>query len=111
MSAEVVIAVYRPHPGKAAELEAILRRHVSTLRSLGLVTARPVTLLKSFKDGSYLEIFEWASNEAAQAAHRAPAVAALWEEMGAIADFPPLADLAETKKRFAHFAPVNGIVE
>jgi hypothetical protein len=109
MPSEVVIAVYRPHPGKSAQLEAILRRHVSTLRSLGLATARPVTLLKS-ADGSYLELFEWASSEAAQAAHDAPAVAALWEEMGTIADFPPLADLSETKRRFAHFSPVDGIV-
>jgi len=110
MATEVVIAVYRPRPGRAAELEAILRRHVSTLRSLGLVTSRPVSLLKSFTDGSYLEIFEWASGDAARAAHEAPEIASLWEAMGAIADFPPLADLAETKRPFAHFAPVDGIV-
>lgn len=106
---EVVFAVYRPKPGKDRELEAILARHVSTLRKEGLATNRPVTLVKSFTDGAYIEIFEWVSNEAAQRAHDSPAVGALWGEMAEVADFLPLAALAETKHPFSHFAAVDGV--
>lgn len=106
---QVVIAAYRPKPGKSGELEAILSSHVRTLRAEGLATARPVTLLRSFADGTYLEIFEWASGAAAQRAHETPAVAALWDAMAAVADFVPLAELAETRRPFPHFAPVDGV--
>jgi hypothetical protein len=106
---QVVIAVYRPKAGQGPALETILRRHVATLRAAGLVTSRPAMLLRSFVDGTYLEIFEWVSGEAAQRAHDIPAVAELWGSMGSIADFPPLADLSETRVRFAHFAPVDGV--
>ncbi len=107
---QIVIAAYRPKSGKAADLEIILRRHVPTLRSAGLVTERPVTLLKSFTDGTYLEIFEWVSGEAAEKAHDTPAVAAVWEAIGAIADFVPLSALPESARPFPHFAPVDAVV-
>ena len=109
-SGEVVIAVYRPKPGKAAELEAILKRHVPTLRAAGLVSDRPVTVLKSLVDGTYLELFEWVSAEAAEKAHESPAVMEVWNAMGGIVDFLPLTALSETARPFAHFAPVDGVV-
>ena len=105
---QVVIAVYRPKPGQGPALEAILVRHVATLRAAGLVTSRPVMLLRSFVDGTYLEIFEWVSGEAARRAHDTPVVAELWGAMGAVADFPPLSDLSESRVPFAHFAPMDG---
>lgn len=106
---QVVIAVYRPKPSKGPELETILRRHVATLRAAGLATSRPAMLLRSFVDGTYLEIFEWVSGEAAGRAHDVPAVAELWGAMAQIADFPPISDLSEARVRFAHFAPVDGV--
>lgn len=110
MPTEIVFAVYRPKAGNGPAVEAILRRHVPTLRRLGLATARPVVLVRSPTDGTYVEIFEWASNDAAQRAHHAPEVAALWGELGAVAEFAPLGALPDAARPFAHFQPVDGIV-
>lgn len=107
---EIVIAVYRPRPGRAPTLEAILRRHVPTLRAAGLASVRPVVVLKSLVDGTYLEIFEWVDAAAAERAHTIPSVMAVWNEMGAVAEFLPISALPETARPFAHFAPVDDLV-
>ena len=109
MPGQVVIAIYRPHQGKDAAVEDILRRHVPTLRAAGLVSARPVTLLKSFADGTYLEIFEWIDEKAAGKAHDHPKVAEVWDALGEVASFIELGQLAEAKARFPHFRPVDGV--
>ena len=110
LSGQVVIAIYRPKPGKDADVRAILRRHVSTLRAAGLVTSRPVTLLQSFEDGTYLELFEWKDAAAAGKAHSTPAVAEMWKAFDEVATFVPLTSLAEANARFPHFRPVDGVV-
>ncbi|MGD8395835.1 MAG: hypothetical protein PVF43_10200 [Candidatus Eiseniibacteriota bacterium] len=106
MTPEVVFALYRPHAGKDAELRALIREHLPALRELGLVTDRPALLVRG-QDGTYIEIFEWRSREAAKQAHDRPAVARLWEAMGRIADFPALGELQEGGERFPHFQPVD----
>ena len=103
----VVMAMYRPRPGKDAELRAIIARHVPRLREVGLATSRPVALLQA-ADGTYVEIFEWAPG-GAQAAHTHPAVGEIWGAMAAVADFVRLADLAESQRPFPHFLPVEGV--
>lgn len=105
MSPEIVIAMYRPHEGKDAELRDLIREHLPTMRRLGLITERPSILCRS-ANGTYLEIFEWTSIDAARQAHEHPEVARVWEAMGAIADFPSLATMEESGRRFPHFAPV-----
>ncbi len=107
---QVVIAMYRPKPGKGEYLEAIVRRHVPTLRAAGLATKRPGTLLRSFKDGTLLEIFEWESLEAAQKAHDHPQVSEIWGAMEKAASFVSLSQLTEAGHPFPHFDPVNGVV-
>ena len=77
-----------------------------TLRRLGLITDRPPVLVRS-ANGTYIEVFEWATAEAAGLAHQHPEVAQVWEAMGRIADFPPLDSLEESKGRFTHFTPVD----
>lgn len=109
MPTETVIAAYRPKPGKDRDLEAVIRRHVPTLRRLGLATARPVVLLKSFVDGTYLEIFEWTDEHAAGKAHVAKDVQELWEAMGQVSDFVALQQLGEAARPFPHFRPVDGV--
>jgi hypothetical protein len=104
MESAIVIAIYRPKPGKAKALDALVARHQPALVEAGLVTQRPFVLARS-KDGAVLEIFEWTSADAARRAHEHPVVGALWGEMAAVADFPPLADLAESTNRFPHFTP------
>ena len=64
----MVIAAYRPKPGKDAQLLDILRDHMSILREQDLITDRPATFMRT-KDGSIVEIFEWKSEEAIEAAH------------------------------------------
>jgi hypothetical protein len=102
---EVVIAVYRWKPGRRDALLAIVEKHVPTLRTLGLITDRPVLLVEG-KD-AFLEIFEWTSNEAAVEAHHAPDVAELWNAMEEVATFPALAEIEDAQRRFPHFRPVE----
>jgi hypothetical protein len=106
MKPEVVIALYRPHPGKDAELRALIAQHLPVLRRLELVTDRPPLLLRA-ADGTYVEIFEWRTAESAGVAHEHPESARVWEAMGKVADFPALQDLAEARERFTHFEPVT----
>ena len=52
----VVISCYRPKPGQEEALRALMRTHVSILRTAGLVTDRvPITV--EAKDGTVVEIF------------------------------------------------------
>lgn len=102
----IAIALYRPKAGKAKELEALVERHIPTLRQLELVTDRPSVLARS-QDGTLIEIFEWRSGEAIGKAHTHPKLAQVWEAMGAIADFPSLSSLPEANGRFPNFTPVH----
>lgn len=108
MGASMVIALYRPHDGKADEVEKLLADHVPTLRQEGLATERPVTLLKA-GDGTYLEIFEWVSDEAKDRAHQNAQVQSLWRRLEAVADFVTLGQLSEAHSHFPHFSPIAGI--
>ncbi|MEE8294384.1 MAG: hypothetical protein V3R64_01595 [Sphingomonadales bacterium] len=103
---QIFIAVYRPHTGKDAAFRALLKDHGPLLRRLGLITERRAVIMQA-KDGSYIEIKEWAAGASAQAAHENAEVAALWDAMGKIADFPGLIGLEEAKEMFAHFKPVE----
>ncbi len=55
------------------------------------------------RDGTIVEVFEWASADAIARAHSNPAVGALWAEFGAVCDYVPLATLAEAGQMFAEF--------
>jgi hypothetical protein len=105
-SPQVVFALYRPREGKDDELRQLIAHHLPTLRRLGLVTDRPAVLVKS-KNGTYIEIFEWRTSEAAGQAHHHPEVDRIWDAMGKIADFPALESLEEVKGQFPHFQPVG----
>ncbi|AZN38737.1 putative quinol monooxygenase [Paenibacillus albus] len=96
------IATYRPHPGKEDELLKIVRRHLPTLRAEGFITEMTPLHLQA-ADGSILEIFEWASAEAKDAAHRSPAVRELWGAMMEVAEMAALASLAEAAQPFSNF--------
>lgn len=103
------VAVYRPHPGKDAELLELVRRHVPALRREGLATDHAATLLKA-ADGTLIEIATWKSEESARAAHDHPVVQELWAAFAACCDFLALRDLGEAEKMFAHFERVEGVV-
>ncbi len=103
------IATYRADPGNPANHETLrdlIAQHHMTLRVEGLVSSRPPLLLHA-ADGTFVEIFEWANDEAASQAHSNERVQALWAKMGEVANFPPLADVAGCDHPFPHFAPVK----
>jgi quinol monooxygenase YgiN len=104
--AHTVIAVYRPHAGKGEALLELVKTHLPTLREQGLATDTPSVVLRA-SDGSLLEIFDWISGEAVEAAHTNEAVQAMWEDFAAVCDFATLDSLAEAEKVFAHFERVT----
>jgi len=105
MSGVVVIVAYRPKPGKENELVDLVRSRVPTLRKEGLVTDRAPTMMRS-GDGTIIEVSEWKSREAIDAAHKNPNVLAMWNKFFAICDCVPLKTLAEAEEMFAGFEPV-----
>ena len=103
---KLVIATYRPKTGKEDALREAIAGHLDLLRGQELVTDRePVRM--SAADGTILEIFEWASDEAALAAHSDPVVQTFWRSLEPLCEHVPLKDLAEAKERFAHFDSVT----
>ena len=100
-----VIVAYKPLPGREQALREVVAKHVRVLAAEGLVTQRSAYVMRA-KDGTLVEIFEWASAEAIERAHKNSAVAALWAEFGAACEYVPLASLAEAQQMFAEFEPV-----
>ena len=105
MSGVVVIVAYRPKPGKENELIDLVRSRVPTLRKEGLVSDRVPTIMRS-RDGTIIEVSEWKSREAIDAAHKNPNVLAMWNKFFAICGCIPLNTLAEANEMFAGFEPI-----
>jgi hypothetical protein len=101
-----VMALFRPKPGKEPDLMACMRDHLPVLRAQGLATDRPGTILRA-GDGTLVEIFEWVSQDAIDAAHRNAAVGRLWARYEACCDYVTLADLPEAREMFPSFARVE----
>ena len=105
MSGVVVIVAYRPKPGKENELVDLVRGRVPTLLKEGLVTDRAPTIMRA-SDGTIIEVSEWKSRQAIDAAHKNPNVLAMWNKFFALCDCVPLKSLAEAEEMFAGFEPV-----
>ena len=106
MSGIIVIVAYRPKPGKENELVDLVRSRVPTLRKENLVTDRVPIIMRS-RDGTIIEVSEWKSQEAIDAAHKNPNVLAMWNKFFAICDCVPLKSLAEADDLFAGFEPIK----
>lgn len=100
-----VLASFRPKPGQAEALLAVVREHVPTLQRLGLATMRASLVMRA-GDGTLVEAFEWAPAEAIDAAHRHPEVLAMWRRFEDCCEYTSLADLAEARHPFAEFEVV-----
>jgi quinol monooxygenase YgiN len=101
-----VIVAYRPKPGKEQELLHLVRRRVPTLRKEGLVTDR-VPIVMRAKDGTIIEVSEWKSQEAIDAAHKNANVWAMWNKFFELCDCVPFKTLAEASEMFPNFEPVD----
>ena len=106
MAGIVVIVAYRPKPGKENELLELVRSRVPTLEKENLVTDRAPTIMRA-GDGTIIEVSEWKSKEAIDAAHKNPNVLAMWNKFFALCDCVPLKSLAEAEEMFAGFEPIE----
>ena len=99
-----VIVQYRIRSEARDDFVKLLADHWPTLRQLGLVTDRPAQYYEGSDatDGEpiVVEIFEWASADAARSAHVHPEVSRIWEAMG------PLMRHGDERPRRYHVAPL-----
>lgn len=102
----MVIACYRPKPGKDAALLALMKTHLPTLKREGLVGDGP-SLFGKAADGTFVEVFCWKSQDAINAAHNNPAVQEMWNAFAGVADYVAIADVPEAKQMFSPFATVE----
>lgn len=102
----IAIVAYRPMPGKMGELERLVRRHHQRLAACGLVTERAPIMMRA-RDGTVVEVFEWASAQAIAAAHDHPLVRQMWAEFEGICAYVPLTELEEAQALFAEFEPLG----
>jgi hypothetical protein len=101
----IVICSYQPKPGREDVARRLMSEHVPLLRRHGLITERAV-VQGAAKDGAWIEIFEWASEEKSRSAPGIPEIGAHWKAMSEAMDFIALASLPEAQRSFAHFTPV-----
>ncbi len=103
----IVIAIFRPKPGKEDELLGCLRDHKPLMRRLGFITGREPIVMRARGNGEILEIFEWVSEKAIADAHEHPEVRALWDRYEECCTHAALSDLAEANKMFPGFEPIT----
>jgi hypothetical protein len=101
----ISVACYKPRPGCEQALLELVRTHLPPLRAQGLVTER-ISIVMRAADGTIVEIFEWASQEAIANAHRNPAVLDLWKRFEAVCSYETPSNLAEFQNMFSHFEAV-----
>ena len=101
-----VIVAYHPKPGKEDEVLALVRSRVPNLRKEGLATDREPVIMRS-RDGTIIEVSEWKSREAIDAAHKNPNVLTMWNKFFAVCDCVPLNTLVEAQEMFAGFEPIE----
>ena len=101
----IVIAAFRPFPGKEAELEILMETHWDILNNEGLVSPRKPIIAKA-KDGSIIEVFGWKSKEAIQEAHENEAVQNMWSAYAKVSKYIPISKVEESKQMFSEFSPL-----
>jgi quinol monooxygenase YgiN len=106
MSGVCVIVAYRPKPGRDKELVDLVRGRVPTLRKEGLVTDRAPIIMRA-RDGTIVEVSEWKSKEAIEAAHKNENVWKLWNKFFELCDCVPFKTLAESEEMFPNLEPIE----
>ncbi len=106
----IVIVAYRPHAGKSAELRSLVATHVPRLRQRGLAPEREAICMEA-ADGTLVEVFEWTSAEAIQAAHGDEVVQAMWSDFAQLCDYIPIGDVSEADMLFSEFTAIAPTAE
>lgn len=102
----IVIAAYKPKPGKENELNMLIHQHVPTLRKQQLVTDRQSIIMRA-EDGTVIEVFEWKSKESIEKSHVNTKVLAMWRQYADVCDYIPISELEEANVLFSEFTPMN----
>jgi hypothetical protein len=86
----VSFAQYRVRPGAEDRFKELLRRHTATLRSLEMITDRPVEVFlgaeRDVEGPFFVEVFEWIDESAVSLAHTHPQVSVLWESIATMCE-------------------------
>ena len=101
----IVIAAYKPFPGKEKELKELMNNHLTILRNENLVSYRDSIIMEA-KDGTVLEVFGWKSKEAIESAHNNEMVRKMWDEYARVCEFIPFGNIAESRDLFSEFSPL-----
>lgn len=102
----IVIVGYRPKPACDEALGALMKTHVERLRKEGLATDRKSIVMRA-DDGTFVEVFEWKSEEAMQSAHSNANVRQMWDEYEAVCEYVPVGELPEMDSLFSSFTPFD----
>src|SRR4029434_35793 len=102
----IVIVAYRPKLGRESQTLDLVRSRVPTLRKEGLVTDGTPNIIRA-RDGTIIEVSEWKSQEAIEAAHKNPNVLAMWNKFFEACDCIPLNTVSESAEMFAGFDPLS----
>ena len=102
----IVIVVYRPKPGKEDDLLSLVQDHVNVLRNEGLVTNRDPVIMRA-EDGVIVEVFEWKSVEAINAAHTNAEVGSLWAKFSEVCDYETPINIKEFHNLFSEFESID----
>lgn len=106
MSGCIVVAVYKPRPGKEADLAALVSGHVDRLRSVGLATERAPIAARA-ADGTIVEVFEWVSEDAIASAHAHPVVQAMWQQFEACCWYETPSNVPDLQRMFVSLHPLE----
>ncbi len=103
---KIVIVAYKPLAGKQKALDRLMETHANILQSEGLVTARHPVIMRA-ADGTVIEVFEWKSQQAIEAAHSNAAVNEMWQKYAEVCEYIPIASVPESSNLFSEFTAVN----
>ena len=70
------------------------------------MTDRTSTIMRA-RDGTIIEVSEWRSQEAIEAAHKNPNVLVMWNRFFEVCDCIQLNTLSESAEMFAGFEPIS----
>jgi hypothetical protein len=80
-----MMCIYRPLPGKEADLQKLVQAHWPVIHKAGLATDEPAVVYKAIdkhtKQPYFVEIFSWKSENSGRLAHEMPEVMKIWEPM------------------------------
>ena len=103
---KIVIAAFKPKPGKEADLLAVIDDRLPLLRKLGLATERVNITMRS-DNGTIIDVSEWTDEAAIATAHETPEVLELWKRFESCSEYVKLESLDEVGHEFATFEAIS----